>query len=552
MKQVIFVIMALILFGCSKKEIDIKDSLNSITEQTLSAHVKILASDEFEGRAPSSAGEEKTINYLREEYRKLGLRPGNGDSYFQEVPLVEIISTPDNIIEVKGKGKGVTLKYFEDYVAVSRHVVDRVSINDAELVFVGYGSVAPEYNWNDYEGLDMKGKVAVVLVNDPGFATQDPALFNGNAMTYYGRWTYKYEEAARQGAAGVIIVHNTKPAGYPWGVVQNGWTGSQFNLVADDNNLSRCPVEGWITYDKAKEIFDIAGFNFEELYEAASKPEFKAFSLEVTTSISITNTTRRSISNNVIALLPGSERADEYIFYLAHWDHFGIDTTLEGNQIYNGAVDNATGTAALLELAKAYTLLPEKQSRSIVFLHTTAEEQGLLGSLYYSENPTFPLAKTIAALNLDALNIFGRTRDLFIIGYGNSELEEYAINAAKKQNRTVVADDEPEKGYFYRSDHFSFAKKGVPALYTKMGYQHIEKGEEWIRETTANWTRNHYHQVTDEYNPEEWDLSGAIEDVRLFFKVGVKLSMSDHFPNYKEGNEFRAIREASLKAAGIK
>lgn len=552
MKQVIFVLLLLTFFGCAKKEMDFKEAMNSITIETLSEHIEILASDEFEGRSPSSAGEVKTINYLRDQYKKLGLRPGNGDSFFQEVPLVEIIPSPDQVIEVKGNGKKVTLKHFEDYVAVTRHVVDRVSINDAELVFVGYGSVAPEYDWNDYEGIDMKGKVAVVLVNDPGFATQNPSLFNGNAMTYYGRWTYKYEEAAKQGAAGVIIVHNTKPAGYPWGVVQNGWTGSQFNLVAEDNNLSRCPVEGWITFDKAKEIFDIAGLNFEELYESASKPGFKPIQLDVTTSISISNVTRRSSSNNVIALLPGKERADEYIFYLAHWDHFGIDTTLEGNQIYNGAVDNATGTAALLELAKAYTLLPEKQGRSIVFLHTAAEEQGLLGSLFYAENPIYPIEKTIAALNLDGLNIFGRTKDIFIIGYGNSELEEYAINAAKRQNRTVVPDDEPEKGYFYRSDHFSFAKKGVPALYTKMGFQHIEKGEEWLREKTAEWTRTHYHQVTDEYNPEEWDLSGAIEDIKLFFKVGARLSMTDHYPNYKEGNEFRAVRDASLKAAGIK
>ncbi|HDZ27211.1 MAG TPA: M28 family peptidase, partial [Candidatus Aminicenantes bacterium] len=361
-----------------------KPALESITAEELSKDVEILSSDEFEGRAPASEGEEKTINFLKEEFQKLGLKPGNGDSFFQELPMVEITAGPVTKLEIKSGKKSMFFAYGDEFVGVTLRVVEKVSLVDSEMVFAGYGIVAPEYNWNDYEGLDVRGKTVVMLVNDPGFATEDPEFFKGRAMTYYGRWTYKFEEAARQGAEGALIIHETEPAAYPWGVVKNGWTGPQFNLTSEDKNLSRCAVEGWVTIKTARKLFESASLNYDEIKTASAKHGFKAIPLGLKASVTLKNKLRQSKSNNVIALLPGSDRADECIIYMAHWDHFGIDPALEGDQIYNGALDNATGTAALIELAEAFTKLESPPSRSIIFLAVTAEEQGLLGSKYYA------------------------------------------------------------------------------------------------------------------------------------------------------------------------
>lgn len=526
-------------------------ALASIQAQDLAADTQVLSSDEFEGRAPASKGEEKTIAYLEQEFRKLGLKPGNGSSFFQEVPMVVITANPSARLEVKAGRKSLSFAYGDEFVAGTQRVTETVELTDSEMVFAGYGIVAPEYNWNDYEGLDVRGKTVVVLINDPGFATEDPALFSGRAMTYYGRWTYKYEEASRQGAAGLLIVHETEPAAYPWGVVQNGWTGPQFNLIAEDHNMSRCAIEGWIQLEVARQIFKAAGLDFDELKVKAARPGFKPISLNLKASITLRNTIKNVTSRNVIAMLPGSKRPDEVIIYMAHWDHFGVNPALEGDQIFNGALDNATGTAALIELAEAFTRLKRPPHRSIVFLSVTGEEQGLLGSEYYATHPIFPTAKTVAAINMDALNIYGPMKDITVIGYGLSELDKYIEAAASEQGRTVNGDPTPEKGSYFRSDHFPFAKQGIPAIYPSGGVDHVEHGREWTLALKEKYTAENYHKPSDEFDPD-WDLSGAVEDLRLLFKGGYRLAMETTFPNWNEGTEYRARRDADIASSSAK
>ncbi len=518
--------------------------------ERLAENIKTLSSDEFEGRQPASAGETKTINFLRDKFTEIGLKPGNGDSFFQPVPLVEITADPDITLSVDTPKGKIELAYDTDMMVWTKRVTDNVALENSELVFVGYGIVAPEYDWNDYSGVDVKGKTAVILVNDPGFATQDDTVFNGNAMTYYGRWTYKFEEAARQGAAGAIIVHEDAAAGYPWAVVSGSWSGPQFDLVADDNNASRAAVEGWITLDAAKRLFDAAGMNYEEAKQEALSAEFMPRSMGLTASATIKNTTRESTSNNVIAVLPGTSRPEETIFYTAHWDHLGNKKDGEGegettgDQIYNGAVDNATGIAALLELARAFKSLPTPPQRSIAFLAVTAEESGLLGSRFYGENPLYPLATTVAAINMDAMNVLGKTHDITVIGLGSSELENYLKEEADIQSRVLKPEPTPEKGYFYRSDHFNFSKRGVPVLYAEGGTDFVDHDAEWGQAQLNDYTANRYHKPGDEYD-ESWDLSGMVEDIALYFAVGNRLANETTFPNWFEGNEFRQIRDES-------
>jgi Zn-dependent M28 family amino/carboxypeptidase len=523
-------------------------ALDLMTAEELAAHVEILSADSFEGRGPSSVGEERTIAYLQQQFEAIGLEPGNGDSYMQEVPLVSITARPNARLTVRGNGRTTRWDYASDFMAWTTRVVPQSSINSSEMVFVGYGIVAPEYGWNDYADLDVTGKTVVILVNDPGFATKDSALFGGNTMTYYGRWTYKYEEAARQGAAAAFVIHETEAAGYPWDVVESSWSGPQFDLVREDNNMSRVAVEGWFTLDAAREIFGQAGLDHDSLAQLASSADFEAVPMPLTASVALRNTVRRSTSNNVLGVLPGSERADEYVVYMAHWDHLGKDTSLEGDQIYNGALDNATGTAGLLELARAFASLEIPPKRSIMFLAVTAEEQGLLGSAHYATNPTVPLVRTVAAINMDGLNIHGPMNDVTVIGLGNSELDDYLESAAQRQGRRLRPDPEAEKGFYFRSDHFNFAKEGVPALYTDQGVDHVEHGEAWTMERRAEYTAENYHKPSDEYDPS-WDLSGAVDDLRLMFRVGFELANEESFPNWREGVAFRAKRD-SVMAGG--
>ena len=487
----------------------------------------------------------KTIEYVRSQFAELGLVPGNGDSYFQQVPLVSITADPNTRLTVRGGGTTSSYAYGRDMMAWTKRVTERAGARDAELVFVGYGIVAPEYDWNDYEGVDVRGKMVVMLVNDPGFATKDSSLFTGNAMTYYGRWTYKFEEAARKGAIGALVVHETEWAGYPWDVVEGSWSGEQFDLVHEDDNMSRVAVEGWITRDAANAVFEQAGLDFESLKSEAATRDFKAVPMGLTASIALRNTVRRSTSNNVVAVWPGTDRADEFVVYMGHWDHLGLDPTLEGDQIYNGALDNATGIAGLFQVARAFTSLETRPQRSVMFLAVTAEEQGLLGSEYYATHPVVPLAKTVGAINMDGLNVIGRMRDVTVIGLGYSELDDYLAEAARAQGRRVRPDPESEKGFYFRSDHFSFAKQGVPALNADAGIDHVEHGEQWTLERRAEYTAEKYHKPADEYDPD-WDLSGLVDDLRLVFRVGYALATDSAFPNWREGTPFKATRDSMM------
>jgi Zn-dependent M28 family amino/carboxypeptidase len=493
------------------------NSLNSeINAEGFDKHLTSLASDEFLGRGPFSEGEKITVDYLKTEFERIGLEPGNGNSYYQDVPMVQISSTIPEILNAEGKSD-IELTYRDEFVAFSQWLDAEVTIENSELVFAGYGVVAPEYGWNDYEDLDVEGKTVMVLVNDPGFGTGDSTFFKGDAMTYYGRWTYKYEEAARQGAAGVLVIHSTIPAGYPWQVVRNSWNGTGLYLRSEDGNKSRCALEGWITMEAAEKIFSKSDTDFSNYRTKAREAGFKAISTGITYSMTIENTWEEDVSKNVVALSPGSTKSDEYIIYSAHWDHFGVGVPNGEDSIYNGALDNATGTAALLEIAEAF--VGTQHERSIVFVIVTAEEQGLLGSAYYAQNPIYPLEKSVANLNIDGLYYYGRLKDLTIVGYGQSELDDYAKEAAESQDRYILPDQEASKGYFFRSDHFSFAKVGIPALYASGDYELREGGVELMNEKKYGYNTEHYHLPADEYDPESWDLSSMIEDAQLIMMV---------------------------------
>ena len=524
------------------------DQLPDVDTNAVLAHTKVLSSDEFGGRAPGTKGEELTVAYLIDQFKKAGLKPGNTDgTYVQKVPLVGIAAAPAPLVVTKGAEQH-TLKFKDDVVAWTRHVADGARLDGSELVFVGYGVVAPEFNWDDYKGVDVKGKTLVMLVNDP--PVPDPAnpqvldakTFGGKAMTYYGRWTYKYEIGASKGAAGVLIIHETGPAGYGFNVVQ-GFAGERFDLVTPDKNMGRAAVEGWITLDWGKKLLRMAGQDFETLKKQAATRDFKPVPLGVTASMSLHNTLRTIASQNVVAKLEGADPAlkDEYIVYTAHWDHFG--EKVEG--IFHGALDNASGTASLVEMARAFTKVSPPVRRSILFVSVTAEEQGLLGSQYYSVTPIYPLAKTLAEINMDGTNVHGRTKDLTLVGYGASDLDDYARDAAGEQSRTVHADAEPEKGFYYRSDHFNFAKQGVPALDPDDGVDYVGKPAEYGQKVRDEWTEHIYHTPKDVVTAD-WDLSGAKEDLKVLLAVGYRVAQADRFPEWKPGNEFRAIREAML------
>ena len=506
---------------------------NNISDADIREPLKVLSSDEFEGRLPTTEGEKKTIEYLVSEFTKAGLKPGNGDSFLQKVALMEITADPDMTMTIGDNN----FAYKEQMVASSKREQSSVSLEDSELVFVGYGVNAPEYDWNDYEGLDVEGKTVVMLINDPGFENPESGKFQGTTMTYYGRWSYKYEEASRQGAAGAIIVHETAPASYGWSVVANSWSGPQYGLVSADKGASRVAVEGWLTLDAAKKVFADAGLDFDqEKANAMQGPYNKA--MDINASVTVNNTFKKSESNNVIATLPGAEFPDEHIIYTAHWDHLGKDESKEGDQIYNGAHDNATGTAAILAMAKAYSELTPAPKRSVSFLVVTAEEQGLLGSKYYASNPVIPIENTVANINMDAMNVLGKTKNVAVVGMGKSEMEDYLEAAAAKQGRTLTQEDRPEAGYYYRSDHFSFAKQGVPALYAEGGNEPADEETAKYRKRMNVIVTGCYHQVCDQYR-DDWDLSGIVQDTQMLFDVGVGVANAEAWPKWNEASEFQ-------------
>ena len=528
--------------------------LPSIDIGAILRDIKALSANEFEGRAPGGKGEELTVNYLVDAFKKIGLKPGNTDgSYTQKVPLVGITGAEARPLTIAKGGKKQTFKWKDDVVAWTKRVAPGASLENSELVFAGYGVEAPEFDWNDFKDVDVKGKTIVVFVNDPQVPDAadstklDPKTFNGEAMTYYGRWTYKFEEGAKRGAAGVLIVHETGPAGYPFPVVQ-GNLGEKFDLVTPDKNMGRAAIEGWVTLDAAKKIFAMAGQDFDELKKQAITREFRPIPLGLTASMAIKNTMRTLDSRNVLAKLEGSDPQgkNEYVVYTAHWDHLGVGDPVNGDKIYNGALDNASGVSSLLEIARAFTQVQPAPKRSILFVMVTAEEQGLLGSEYYSVTPVYPLAKTLANINMDGVNQWGRTKDITVVGLGASDLDDYLRDAAGEQGRTLRPDAEPEKGFYYRSDHFNFAKQGVPALYTEAGIDYVGKPPEYGRQKRDEYTNRDYHAPSDEVKPD-WDLSGAREDAQLLLAVGYRVAQADKYPEWKPGNEFKAKRDAMLK-----
>jgi Zn-dependent M28 family amino/carboxypeptidase len=541
--------LLLALTGCTPSPSSPREGLKSFAAPSLLNHIKTLSSDQYEGRAPGSKGEQLSLKYIEDQFRALNLEPGNPDgTFFQKVPLVGITPYPTMQLSFAGNGKKLEMKFQQDFVAWTKRVTPSVDVSDADAIFVGYGAQAPEYQWDDFKGADVKGKMLVVLVNDPGY--EDERLFGGKAMKYYGRWTYKYKKAAELGAAGCLIVHETGPAGYPWAVVSQK-SGEQFDLVASDKNAGRAAVEGWITREQAEKLFKMVGKDFETLKKAALSRDFQPVPLGVRAQISIKNTLREIQSNNVIAKLNGSDPKlmHQFVIYTAHWDHLGIGPEVDGDKIYHGAVDNASGVAALIEIARAYRQLEVPPQRSILFLSVTAEEQGLLGSRYYAEHPLYPLTNTAAVINMDGLNVLGRTRDIVMIGRGNSTLDEVVDGVARDQGRSVKPDPEPEKGYFYRSDHFEFSKQGIPAFDPGDGVDYVGRPAGWGLEMREQYTREDYHKPSDKVKGD-WDLAGSIEDCQLYFLVGYRIANERALPEWKPGAEFKAKREAMLKAAG--
>jgi Zn-dependent M28 family amino/carboxypeptidase len=516
-------------------------------------HTRILSLDEYEGRAPGTRGEELTVRYLIEQFQKLGLKPGNPDgTYVQKVPLAGF--TPEPKAFFTSGSKLLELKPKADYVAVCRRYIPEVKVENSDVVFVGYGVTAPEYGWDDYKGVDVRGKTLIMLINDPPMpdpndpSRLDERFFKGKAMTYYGRWTYKYEIATEKGAAAAIIIHETGPAGYPFEVVSGSWGRENFDLRRPDKNMGRVAVESWISLDAAKKLLQMSSQDFEALKKSAVSSAFKPVPLKLRANFAIRSTLREVDSQNVVARLDGSDAKlrDESIIYSAHWDHLGKDEKLQGDQIFNGALDNASGVGSLLELAKAFAQLNPPPKRSILFLSVTAEEKGLLGAKHYAENPLYPLAKTVANINMDGINQWGRTRDIVVVGLGNSTLEDDLKEAAQTQGRVIMPDPEPEKGFYYRSDHFELALKGVPALYVDSGTDYVGKTAEYGQQKRDEYTHQDYHKVSDEIKPD-WDLSGAVEDLQLLFLVGFRVAQAERIPEWKPGAEFKARREEMLK-----
>ena len=528
--------------SCSQVHREEIKNENPFNRDSLARHIIVLASDSFEGRKPFSPGETRTVRYMQNAFRSLGLAPGNGDSYLQDVPMVQISLSPDSVMKFNSPKGNFTLQNLKDYVLSTQNTDSLITLDKDELIFAGYGVVAPEYHWNDYAGINVKGKVVIVMVNDPGFGTADSSLFKGREMTYYGRWTYKFEEASRQGAKACLIIHNTEAAAYPFSVVQNSWGSSNLYLDTRGSREFHTALQGWISADAAKKILAAAGKD-SSLLVSANNRGFKAISLKETVSTKVRVQATYNISHNVIAKITGIKRPTENIIYTAHWDHLGIGKPdAKGDSIYNGALDNASGSAALLEMARAFQNLQEKPERTVIFLSVTGEEQGLLGSEYYARHPLYPLKTTVANLNMDVVNPHEKTKDVVVTGKGQNELEDYVADAVKIQDRYITPESHPEGGHYFRSDHFSFAKVGVPALDLSSGTDVVGKGKEYGLKLKQDYTTNHYHTPSDEFD-SAWTFAGGMEDMDLLFIIGKRLAFETSWPKWKAGSEFRLIRE---------
>jgi Zn-dependent M28 family amino/carboxypeptidase len=545
----IFFAAAAAILAADELALRLEPALNAITPDGLLAHIKVLASDEFEGRAPGTKGEELSVKYITNQFKQIGLNPANPNgAYTQEVPLAGIKSDPTMSFVVGDKT--IDPKYPEDFVASSARLQPEIKIDGSDVVFVGYGVVAPEYGWDDYKGVDVRGKTLLMLIGDPPIPdSKDPSkldgkMFKGKAMTYYGRWTYKYEIAAHKGAVAAVIIHETGPAGYPYSVVKTSWAKENYEIDSPNKNMDAVEARLWITLDTAKKLLADCGQDFDALKKSAIREEFRPVNLKAKANIDIKQQLRSFKSANVIGKLEGndSKLRDEYVIYTAHWDHLGRHPELQGDQIFNGAIDNASGVASVLQLAAAFKKLNPPPKRSVLFMATTAEEAGLLGAKYYAEHPLYPLEKTLADINIDTVNPWGKTRDIEDLSNNNSTLDDLLAAAAKRNERMMTPNSEPEKGTFYRADHFEFSKRGVPALYTGRGIDFIGKPAGFGRQKKDDYTAHHYHQVSDEIDPN-WDLSGAVQDLQLLFEVGYQVANGDTFPEWKPGSEFKAKRD---------
>jgi len=540
---IVALILGVILYHSCSPEMRLEEP-NTIAVSDITPHIAELASDKYMGRMPFGPGDPLSVTYLVNQCKALGLTPGNNGSYTQSVPMVEITSTSTAPMKINTPSGEKTYEFGEDYVIHCQKTVEEVKLEDAPLFFCGFGISDEKTNWNDFAGIDMKGKVAVVMVNDPGFGSEDDSFFKGNVMTYFGRWTYKYEEADRQGLAGLLIIHEVNAAGYPWFVVQSSWTGEQLGLEKESVQ-NGADIKGWIHLNMAKDLFASCNLDLSSLMKSARKPGFKPVDMKASLSTSMANTFKRDKSDNVIAILPGTERPEEHILYSAHWDHIGVGTPVDGDSIYNGALDNASGVAQVLAIAKNLTTQKSAPERSILFSFVTAEEQGLLGSEYLALNPVVPNDQIVANINVDGCNPNGPMKDFQIVGIGHSEMDKLAEEELKKQDRYVLPDQEPEKGYFFRSDHFNFAKVGIPALFGEGGYDHVDKGIEYGKAKKEEYTAKNYHAPSDEFDAETWDMGGVVQDAQLYYNVGWNLANSDFWPQWNANSEFR--RPTTLK-----
>ena len=541
------------LLAIDQLALRLQPALEAITPDGLLAHIKILASDQFEGRAPGTKGEELSVKYITDQLKQIGLKPGNPNgSYVQEVPLAGIKSEPR--ISFTIGDRTTELKYPDDFVASSARLQSEIKVENSNMVFVGYGIVAQEYGWDDYKDADLRGKTILMLIGDPpvpdpkDVSKLDDKVFKGKAMTYYGRWTYKYEIAAQKGAAAAMIIHETEPAAYPYSVVKTSWAKENYEIDNPNKNMEAVRVRSWITLDIAKRLFADTGQDFDALKKSAITKEFRPVALKATANIEIKQTLRPFKSRNVIGKLEGGDPkfSDEYVIYTAHWDHLGRHLELQGDQIFNGAIDNASGVASVIQLGAAFTKLNPPPKRSVLFMTTTAEEAGLLGAKFYAEHPLYPLEKTLADINIDTINAWGKTRDIEDLSDNNSTLDDLLAAAATRNGRVMTPNSQPEKGSFYRADHFEFSKLGVPSLYTGGGKDFIGKPADFGQQKKDDYTAHHYHQVSDEVDPN-WDLAGAVQDIDLLFEVGYQVANGDKFPEWKPGTEFKPKRDEMIK-----